>query len=325
MRKSCQGVFAGGGVRGIGHVGAVLATEEAGYCFKNVAGSSAGAIVAALLAAGYSTEELHRVMQDTDYRKMKQGSWLSRLGMPGKAALLLYRFGIYRADYFEVWMAELLQRKKIKTFGDLPSDGKEPFCCLQLTATDLLTRRLLILPQDFALFGLNPMSYPIAKAVRMSMSIPFFYAPYPLRDADGRLHYLVDGGVVSNYPIWLLDPEERAQKMPTFGYRFYSPKERQCPECRTNANFAIYARAVVAATLDGYDNHAARSGDADDRQSIWISTKIRQKDQEREISATDFEITKEEGAALFENGYRAGKDFFDLRRGRDGKRETVAK
>ena len=61
-------VFEGGGVKGIGLVGAVAAAEERGYQWENVAGTSAGAIVAALLAAGYNSEELRNVMQELDYR-----------------------------------------------------------------------------------------------------------------------------------------------------------------------------------------------------------------------------------------------------------------
>ena len=53
-------VFEGGGVKGIGLVGAVAVAEERGYQWVNVAGTSAGAIVAALLAAGYSAAEIGR-------------------------------------------------------------------------------------------------------------------------------------------------------------------------------------------------------------------------------------------------------------------------
>lgn len=53
-------VFEGGGVKGIGLVGAIAVAEEYGYRFVNVAGSSAGAIVAALLAAGYSAAEIKK-------------------------------------------------------------------------------------------------------------------------------------------------------------------------------------------------------------------------------------------------------------------------
>ena len=60
MSKKCNAVFEGGGVRGIGHVGAVCRMEQAGWQFEDTAGSSAGAIIAALLAAGYTGEELKK-------------------------------------------------------------------------------------------------------------------------------------------------------------------------------------------------------------------------------------------------------------------------
>ena len=47
-------VLEGGGVRGIGHVGALSVMEEQGYSWQHIAGTSAGAYVAALLAAGHS-------------------------------------------------------------------------------------------------------------------------------------------------------------------------------------------------------------------------------------------------------------------------------
>ena len=63
MALKTDAVFEGGGVKGIGLVGAVSEIEKAGYEFENLAGTSAGAIVASLLAAGYSSEELKRELE----------------------------------------------------------------------------------------------------------------------------------------------------------------------------------------------------------------------------------------------------------------------
>jgi NTE family protein len=67
----CDAVFEGGGVKGIGLVGAIAATEEKRYQFVNVAGTSAGAIIAALIAAGYGAKELREIMRSLDYSKFK--------------------------------------------------------------------------------------------------------------------------------------------------------------------------------------------------------------------------------------------------------------
>lgn len=310
MSRICQGVFAGGGVRGIGHVGAALAAEKAGYTFDSLAGSSAGAIVAALLAAGYTAGELHTEMLATDYLKFKQEDRLDRLSGIGKFLSVLINFGIYNADYFEQWIAALLQKKNVETFGDLPAADTDVPCRLQVTATDLLEKQILVLPRDLKLFGIDPMSYPIAKAVRMSMSIPIFYEPYLLRDSQGRAHYMVDGGLVSNYPIWILDNGRSRTPYPVFGFRFFSPKACKRPECQANANLVTYCKALVSTMLDGYDNRFAKEDSGDDRRSIWIPTEVRIGGEPKEISSTDFEITEEESDALFQNGCHAGQRFF---------------
>lgn len=53
--KKVDAVFEGGGVKGIGLVGALSVIEKAGYQFENLAGTSAGAIVAGLLAVGFNS------------------------------------------------------------------------------------------------------------------------------------------------------------------------------------------------------------------------------------------------------------------------------
>ena len=68
----CDAVFEGGGVLGIGLVGAAKAIEAAGYEFSRLAGSSAGAIVAALLAAGYNCDEIENEIKQLDYTKFRQ-------------------------------------------------------------------------------------------------------------------------------------------------------------------------------------------------------------------------------------------------------------
>jgi NTE family protein len=80
----CDAVFEGGGVKGIGLVGAVAATEELNYEFCNVAGTSAGAIVAALVAAGYRASELRHIMQGLDYAEFKDKGLLDHIPVFGK-------------------------------------------------------------------------------------------------------------------------------------------------------------------------------------------------------------------------------------------------
>src|SRR5262245_40415266 len=86
-------VLEGGGVKGIGLVGAVLTLADAGYRFPRVAGTSAGAITAALIAAlqraGKPLAQLREFVDSVDYTKFEQRDFIERhLGVAADAAAL---------------------------------------------------------------------------------------------------------------------------------------------------------------------------------------------------------------------------------------------
>lgn len=302
----CNGVLEGGGVKGIGHVGAVHALEQAGYRFDRVAGSSAGAIVAALIAADYHGEEMAQLMKSLDYMKFKQTDFLDRLGKTGKLLSILFHYGIYSASYLERWLNELLMKKQAACFRDVKkADGSYR---LQVTTVDLTTQELLVLPQDLAKFHIDIDSFPIAKAVRMSMSIPIFYEPYILKDVNGRPHYLVDGGLLSNYPINLLDDGKQALKYPTFGFKFCNAND--CPvRMKSCDNIIDYVKLIISTLLDAYDNDLIEHAKGDRDRSILISSVIETKGEKKTVSTTDFDITQIEGEALYQNGIHAAQQF----------------
>src|ERR671938_1325828 len=93
-QSRADGVFEGGGVKAIALAGAVAAAEEAGVQeWVNVAGTSAGAIVASLLAVGYTADELRAALQQTDFRRFADygfggrfvGGFLNSLHLRGYA------------------------------------------------------------------------------------------------------------------------------------------------------------------------------------------------------------------------------------------------
>jgi NTE family protein len=71
-------VFEGGGVKGIALVGAAAVVGAEGYRFHNLAGASAGAIVASLLGAGYTAEELKAIPMDLDFTKLTDPATILR-------------------------------------------------------------------------------------------------------------------------------------------------------------------------------------------------------------------------------------------------------
>ena len=80
---------------------------------------------------------------------------------------------------------------------------------------------MLVLPGDAAQLGIDPDELEIATAVRMSMSIPVFFKPVTM---DG--HEIVDGGLLSNFPIWLFDTDTGiTPSFPTFGLLLVAPAQ----------------------------------------------------------------------------------------------------
>lgn len=296
--KRCNAVFEGGGVRGIGFAGAITAMEKSGYKFETVVGSSAGAIAAALIAVGYTGEEIKEELKNVDYRKFKEKSFF------GDTVNTIINYGVYKTNYFEKWLKNLLEKKNKRVFGDL--DGR-----LKVTASDLTNRKILVLPEDLKQFGINPDSFSISAAIRMSMSIPFYFEAYKLADNNGNTSVIVDGGLLSNYPIWILDSGKSALQIPTFGFKFNrNDMTDEYSESIEIHNIIGYTKAIISTLLLASDKHHISESKGDMQRSIVIPTGIiGKKGKTKYITTTDFEIKKEESDMLYSNGYHAAANF----------------
>jgi NTE family protein len=309
----CDGVFEGGGVKGIGLGGAVSEVEKAGYEFENLAGTSAGAIVASLLAAGYSSAELRNVIERLNYNDFKDQGILDQVPLLGKALSIGFEYGIYEGEFLEGWLENLLRVKGSMKFGDLRTKYKDEKYKyrLQVIASDISDHRLLVLPGDLADFGFDPDKLSISRAVRMSMSIPFFFEPVKITDNSGRVHYIVDGGVLSNYPIWLLDDGTGNPRWPTFGFKLMEPDKRELKEGFRNPinNPIRFLQAIIGTMMDAHDNYHVSQSKGDYDRTIGIPTVVKVEDAEVEIKTTDFDLSAEESAALYRNGQEAARVF----------------
>jgi NTE family protein len=127
-RNYCDLVCEGGGVKGIGLAGAFSVLEEQDFRPQNVAGTSAGAITAALIAAGYTAAELKDVIFGMDFLKFRDVAWEDRIPLAGKGVSIVKGLGIYEGRYFESWIGELLEAKGAETFAALATDeyGDDP-------------------------------------------------------------------------------------------------------------------------------------------------------------------------------------------------------
>ena len=104
-------VLEGGGVKGIALVGAVAVLEEHGYEFNRIAGTSAGSIVGALLAAGMPTADMVGIMRSIDYTRFQDKGPEDRFP-GGRLYSLLTQQGIYEGTYLTKWLAEILERDR---------------------------------------------------------------------------------------------------------------------------------------------------------------------------------------------------------------------
>lgn len=313
MALKTDAVFEGGGVKGIGLVGAVFEIENAGYEFENLAGTSAGAIVASLLAAGYKAEEIKRELERLNYNDFKDEGLIDKLGVIGKGLSIGFEYGIYEGEYFEAWLEKLLQAKGKTTFGDIKTQYTEEKYKykLQVIAADITDRRLIVLPGDLKDFGYNPDQFSISRAVRMSMSIPVFFEPVKFQDSSGRTHFIVDGGVLSNYPIWLLDDGTSDPAWPTLGFKLVEPDKRAFKKSDRNPinNPITFLKAVMGTMMDAHDNYHISKSKGDYDRTIGIPTVIKINSIEKEVKTTDFGITQDESHELFKNGVEAAQNF----------------
>lgn len=311
QKKYVDLVFEGGGVKGIALVGAFSVLEERGYQPQNMAGASAGAIVAALVAAGYTATELRRIIGELDYDHFKDKSWEDRIPLAGRSLSILKDLGIYEGEAFLGWMRDLLEAKGIRTFGDLVrrEDAELKYRYkAQVIASDVTERRLLVLPRDASRLGIgDPDDLNVALAVRMSMSIPIFFEPVKFANAQtGREHLIVDGGMLSNFPVWLFDAEE--PQWPTFGLKLVE-KEPRAPvgggqprqeESRSGVLSVIdYLRSLVDTMMAAHDRLYIEESDFD--RTIAIDT--------LGVRTTEFDLSEERAMELFESGRATAKKF----------------
>ena len=306
--KDVDLVFEGGGLKGIGLAGAYSVLEERGFRPQNTAGASAGAIVAALVAAGYSAAELRETIERCDFSKLKDHAGEGWLPLFSRTVGILKDRGFYEGEAFLRWMTSLLEAKGVRTFGDLvrrPDAEPRYRYKLQVIASDLTEERLLVLPRDAHLLGLDdPDELGVALAVRMSMSIPIFFEPVSFTNPKtGREHLIVDGGILSNFPVWLFDAEE--PMWPTLGVKFVEDNPR-APLGTSRVRGGVfklvdYARSLMETMMEAHDRFYLEQTDFD--RTIAIDP--------MGVGTTEFDLSRERAMKLYDAGRSAAEAFLN--------------
>lgn len=207
-----DGVFSGGGIKGFALVGGLQVLEERGFVIQRTAGTSAGSILAALVTAGYTSKQIEQIFRDIDINDLldHRRGWLQ---FPISKWLLLYwKMGLYKGDALEAWISEKLASKGVITFRDIPPNS------LRIITSDITNGHLVVLPNDLRNYGVDPEMFPVAKAVRMSCSVPYFFEPVKIRGGN-QTNVFVDGGVLSNFPMWLFNDDRVPRERPVIGLK----------------------------------------------------------------------------------------------------------
>ncbi len=306
-------VLEGGGVKGIGLVGAVLTLDKQGYVFPRVAGTSAGAIVASLIAAHQVAHQplsnLKTIMSKVDYRKFQDETLLERAtGVPGEIAELVLHMGIAKGDYLVEWLGNILADLGVHTFADLaitkdddPGTSLPPAKRYRLVVhtSDLSRGALVRLPWDYSRYGQDPGAMRVVDAVRASMSIPFFFRPVTFTTAKGKATW-VDGGLLSNFPITVFDRTDGApSRWPTWGVKL-SAEPASVQVDQPTDNTAELAVACVRTLLGGWDRYHLEDEKVTER-TMFVDT--------AKTSAINFAIGAAEQQRLFKAGQQAAEKF----------------
>jgi len=181
-------VLAGGGIRGAAHIGAIKALEEKGIKADVVAGTSAGSMVAALYAMGYTPDEMYEFLKK--YAKAIMGIAPRYLFANLRENQGIKVKGMVSGVNIEKIFEEIAKQKNIIKISDI----KMP---ISIVAADLLNSKKIVFTnskiptENYYLRDIN-----LGVAVRASCSVPGVYTPVEFGE-----YQLVDGGIFNNLPV----------------------------------------------------------------------------------------------------------------------------
>ncbi|MDQ0269410.1 patatin-like phospholipase family protein [Cytobacillus purgationiresistens] len=286
-----DGVFSGGGIKGFALIGAYEEIEKQGFRFKRVAGTSAGSLIAALIAADYSSEEITRMMDELDLKKFLDSRKTFIPLAVAKWLFLYWSLGLYKGNELEKWIEDKLAARGIRTFADIPPQS------LRIVASDLTNGRLVILPDDLPNYQIDPGTFSVAKAVRMSCSLPYFFEPVKLHGPGHTTSIIVDGGVLSNFPMWLFDKENVKKTRPVIGVKL-SHKINERPSMKIKNAIQMF-EALFETMKDAHDaRYISRSHE---QNIIFIPTDG--------VLATEFELSPQGKTDLLSLGRECANEF----------------
>ncbi|WP_158262572.1 MULTISPECIES: patatin-like phospholipase family protein [Pirellulaceae] len=292
--KSCLGVFQGGGCRGAALAGAYAAAIESGVHFAEVAGTSAGSIIAVLVGAGASPEFVWKKLSELEFERFLQKpdpvepsvGWLSRYAISWKSkelAEVLRRGGLYSSSYIETWVDDAL--------AELLPDAPRPIQFGSLVKPTYVVASNVDGAKVHVWSKPGTNEEPVGTAVRASCSIPFFFQA--VRHGKNKF---VDGGMLSNLPLFVFSPTTGARRPSSskiLAFRLESDFRRADTD-----DLFDFTKALTNVIVDGATELQCRLHR--ELHEIRIPT--------GNVTATDFErLANDENGELIRDLYCKGK------------------
>lgn len=306
---NCLAVFQGGGCKAIAYIGAYKAARDRGVQFTELAGTSAGAIIAALIAAGASPEDLVRFIKGIDFKQFNKRTkidillsillmilffpfillvslvyWSNPKYLIGVFFQPLHRLkkhnGFYSLQKLEdILSAEL--KKLTGKIGDEDVTFNDLIPNLHIVASDIIDGKEKVWNKS------SDPDYSVARAVCASCAYPFFFIPMD--------DIYVDGGLLSNSPSHLFVKHPHYNKILSFQLETDAQIKKQ------PLSFIEYVLQIMATVVDGAVS--VQNSMQTDIHSVIIKI--------QGISALDFnKLTEQTIDSLIKDGENTCRDFF---------------
>jgi NTE family protein len=302
-------VFEGGGVKGVAYGGVFEVLEQAQITpqIKRVAGTSAGAITATMMSLNYSAHEFADIMMSLNFQKFEDGSDLEG------PIRLIEHYGWFKGNYFLNLMQSYIEDKT--RINGKPGDGRATFRDFVEKYKELNFKKLYVFGTNLSQQAVRMFSYEttpdmaVADAVRISMSIPFFFeARY--YEQNGQNDIYCDGGVLNNYPIDTFDEQStdeqdsgdtmlyRTPNQATLGFHFVNSGQSSPPI----NNLRRFTGSVIDAILDIQDI-LLKTNPGDEQRSVFIN--------DLGVKFTDFQLSDQTKWDLIAQGRIATSNYLN--------------
>jgi predicted acylesterase/phospholipase RssA len=273
-------VFEGGGIKGLCYVGALEQLEEFGKIdlknkVKFVGGTSAGSIVATLIASDHSVNDMKDIMFKLDWNKLKDGNGFVNFFR------LFRKLGYHKGEALEQLIEELLfkkLRRRNLTFQQLyVITGKH----LKMVGTNLTKGCAFYMDYQ------HTPDMTVARGVHISCCLPLLFEPV-IHNGD----YCIDGGVLNNLDTHMFDGVAEVEQIIAFDLQ----ENKKEPDERSN-NIAEYVMRIVRSIHSELNKVST-----DDHNVIVLPI------NETHIDFTNFELTDMQKRYMLSVGRQAVRE-----------------